>query len=65
MIKTKETLMNYLAALPTDDLVSDLAQARADVAYYTTTFRDINAARRAEYLARDIQAELERREKNG
>jgi len=53
----------YLATLPTDALVSDLSQALADAAYYTTTFRDMGAARRSTYLARDIQAELDRRDR--
>ena len=57
--------MNYLAALPTDVLEEDLATARSDYQYYTTTFPDMSQAHRAAYLARDIEAELERRLKEG
>lgn len=55
----------YLTALPTDALEEDLATARSDYQFYTTTFPDFSQAHRAAYLARDIEAELERRLKNG
>jgi len=71
MIKTKENDMTamapsaYLAALPTDDLELDLAEARSDYQFYTHVFPDMSQAHRAAYLARDIEAELERRLKEG
>jgi hypothetical protein len=53
--------MNYLASLPTDALELDLAVARSDYQFYTHIFPDEGAARRAAYLASELEAELERR----
>ena len=64
MINEKGNDMNYLAALPTADLVFDLSEALRDVSYYTNVFPHHDAARRAAYLARDIEAELATREQD-
>ena len=55
----------YLTALPTDALELELAEARSDYQFYTHVFPDMSQAHRAAYLARDIEAELERRLKKG
>ena len=65
MINEKGNDMNYLAALPTDALELDLATARSDYQFYTHIFPDEGAARRAAYLASELEGELKRREKNG
>jgi hypothetical protein len=65
MINEKGNDMNYLAALPTADLELDLATARSDYQFYTHIFPDEGAARRAAYLASELEGELKRREKNG